>query len=242
MKLIGYLSNGYPTLEESRKRAQHYVKHGVDIIEADFPAKDPYLDSDFLKKRIFKALENESDYSKYMENILQIKKENPTAGILVNIYEETIKEIGIGKFVEFMKKLDENQVLLVGKEYPEIRKELEKLGFYASSYVTRAMLEEDLELAKNGNGFVYMQGFGDEKEYSEKYPTLKDCVEKVREIIGDRKIYVGVGVHTPELLKEVYEAGADGVFLGKIILTKEDDLEEQGKFIQQLRRIADGKE
>src|SRR5690625_3870794 len=119
MKLIGYLSNGYPTLEESRRRAKHYVENGVDVIEADFPTQDPYLDSDFLKERIFGALANTTDYELYMENILKIKEENDGVDFLINIYEITVKEIGYDRFAEFMKDLGQNQVLLAGKEYPE---------------------------------------------------------------------------------------------------------------------------
>lgn len=242
MKLIGYLSNGYPTLEDSRKRAKHYVDNGVDIIEADFPTEDPYLDSDFLKQRIFGALEHTRDYEVYMDNILKIKDENEGVGFLINIYETTVKEIGYDRFAEFMNDLDQDEVLLAGKEYPEVREELEKRNLYCSSFVTREVLPEDLEIASEGNGFVYMQAFGDEKDNSKEYPTLKDCVQVVRETIGDdRHIYCGIGVHSPERLQEVYESGADGSFLGSIVIKKEEDKEEQAAFIRQLREIADGK-
>lgn len=241
MKLIGYLSNGYPTLEESRKRAKHYVANGVDVIEADFPTQDPYLDSDFLKQRIFGALENTTDYELYMDNILKIKEENPGVDFLINIYEITVKDIGYDRFAQFMKDLEQDQVLLAGKEYPEVREELEKRNLFASSFVTREMHSEDLELATLSNGFIYMQGFGDPSTYSKEYPTLKDCVTKVRSLIGDeRKIYVGIGVHTPELLQEVYESGADGSFLGSIVIKKEADKDEQAEYLQKLRNIADG--
>lgn len=242
MKLIGYLSNGYPTLEASRKRAKHYVENGVDVIEADFPTSDPYLDNDFLKKRIFGALAHTTDYEVYMDNILKIQEENPGVEFLINIYEVTVKEIGYDRFARFMEQLGQDQVLLAGKEYPEVREELEKRKLYASSFVTREVLAEDLEIAEQSNGFIYMQGFGDEATYSKEFPTLRDCVAKVRSVIGeDRKIYCGIGIHTPELLKEVYESGADGAFLGSIVIKKEDNQEEQGKYIQSLRAIADGK-
>lgn len=241
MKLIGYLSNGYPTLEASRERAKHYVNNGVDIIEADFPTQDPYLDSDFLKVRIFGALDQTTDYELYMDNILQIKKENKDVDFLINIYEATVKEIGYDRFAQFMGELGQNEVLLAGKEYPEVREELEARNLYASSFVTRAMEPEDLELAGESNGFIYMQGFGEPSEYSKEYPTLKECVAKVRSVIGpERNIFVGIGVHTPELLEEVYESGADGSFLGSIVIKKEADKNVQGEYLQELRRIADG--
>jgi tryptophan synthase alpha chain len=242
MKLIAYLSNGYPTLEESNARGKFFIQHGIDILEADFPGSDPYLDSEYLQRRIFAALKNESNYDKYMEMLIKLKVETPGVQYLINIYEYTIREIGVEKFIRFMHNINQSQVLLIGKTDPDVRKALKENQLYVSSYVTRGMLSEDLELASNSNGFVYMQGFGDEKEYSNEYPTLKDCVTKVREVIGsDRPIYVGVGLHTFERVVQVQQSGADGAFLGSIVLRKEDSGEDMSEYLSKLRKIADGK-
>lgn len=242
MKLIAYLSNGYPTLVESNTRGKFFVEHGVDILEADFPGSDPYLDSEYLQRRIFAALHNESNYDVYMDMLIKLQEEVPGVQYLVNIYEYTVREIGMQKFVEFMQKINQNQVLLIGTTIPAVRKELEQHQLYASSYVTRGMLPVDLELAGLSNGFIYMQGFGDESEYSKEYPTLKDCINKVREVIGrNRPIYVGVGLHSFERVREVQQSGADGAFLGSIILRREDAGEDMGEYLKKLRAIADGR-
>lgn len=240
MKLIGFLSNGYPTLEDSRKRAYHYVENGIDIIEAEFPAADPYLDNDLLKKRIAIARQQTTNYDDYMNSILEIKRNLPNTEIMINIYEDTILEIGYEKFMKFMNKLGTNKLLLAGKRFPEVRKTLVENGYYASSFVTREVLDEDLKIAEKSNGFIYLQGFGDESLYNKKYPTLKSCVEVVRPLIQDRNIYCGIGVHTVEQIKEVYKAGADGVFLGSILIKEEDNIKKQAELIRTLRKIADG--
>lgn len=241
MKLIAYLSNGFPSLDASLQRGIDFVHAGVDIIEADLPSPDPYLDSDYLKTRIFAALKRESDYEKYMASILELKRQLPQAGFMVNIYVETLDQMGIDRFAAFMDDLEEKEILLVGPGYDELRSELEARGYYASSFVTRAMLPEDLELAGTTNGFIYLEAFGDESTYSKDFPTLKDCVRKVRDVIGpNRNIYCGIGIHTLERLAEVRDTGADGAFLGSIVLRKEENKEEQLSYIQELRKIADG--
>lgn len=48
MDLICYLSNGYPSLERSIEIAKDYVKGGCDIIEIDFPSRDPFLEGSTL--------------------------------------------------------------------------------------------------------------------------------------------------------------------------------------------------
>ena len=241
MKLIAYLSNGYPSLEAARKRGADFVDAGVEILEVDFPSPDPYLDSDYLKQRIFSALKKNDNYDDYAASILQMQKELPHTEFLINIYVECIEAWGVENFVAFMKKLGQNEVLLVGNGDPSIRETLEKEGLYASCYVTREMKAEDLARAEVSNGFVYLQAFAEKESCSDDFPTLKDCVAKVRETIGDaRKIYCGVGIHTPERLREVYEAGADGAFLGSIVLKKEDAGEDVLGYIRNLKKIAQG--
>ncbi|MBD3949603.1 tryptophan synthase subunit alpha [Tuanshanicoccus lijuaniae] len=241
MKLIAYLSNGYPNLEESFLRAKRYIENGIDIIEADIPAANPYLDNDFLKARIKIARQQTVNYEEYFDAILRIQNEYPNIEIIINIYEDTIIEMGVDNFIQNMKKINNRTVLLAGTLFPDVREKLVNAGFEPSSFVTREMKNEDIELAKNSNGFVYLEGFANPDKYNENYPTLKDCVFKVRSVIGkDRKIFVGIGVHTPEQFKEVYESGADGVFLGSIILKQEDNLNKQSQLIKKLKNISIG--
>lgn len=70
MEIICYLSNGYPTIEASYKIAHEYADAGCKMMEVDFPSRNPYLESDFLKARMGKALEACDDYDKYMEYLM----------------------------------------------------------------------------------------------------------------------------------------------------------------------------
>ena len=57
-----------------------------------------------------------------------------------------------------------------------------------------------------------------------KYPTLKDCVQCLRDHGIDRPIYCGVGVHSPEDVRMVKEAGGDAAFIGSTILKLQGDI------------------
>ena len=74
MKLICYLSNGYPTIESSIEMAEIYSEAGCDVIEIDFPSANPYLESELISGRMAKALENCSDFQKYMDGMVTAKK------------------------------------------------------------------------------------------------------------------------------------------------------------------------
>lgn len=117
-------------------------------------------------------------------------------------------------------------VLLVGLSGNEIKDQIIAAGIRVSCYVQFQMLEEAIESAKASNGFVYLQakvtpgkGF-----VNPKYPTLKDCVQGLRDAGIDRPIYCGVGVRAPEDVKTVREAGGDAAFVGSTILKLQEDI------------------
>ena len=226
MDIILYLSNGYPTLDASLQMAKEYADAGCGIIEIDFPSHDPYLESKLIAGRMAKSLEACDDYDKYMEEIVRVKQELPNVKLLVLSYENTIQEIGPDKFIKFCLDNDFKDVLLVGLSSNEIKDKIIAAGIRVSCYVQFQMLPEEIESAKNSNGFVSLQAKPNETQgyVNPKYPTLKDCVQCLRDAGIDRPIYCGVGVHAPEDVKMVKEAGGDAAFVGSAILKLQDDI------------------
>ena len=226
MEVSLYLSNGYPTLEASFQMAKEYADAGCGMIEIDFPSRDPYLESELIKSRMAQALEVCDDFEKYMEEIVEVKKALPNVKLLVLSYENTIREIGVEKFTKFCLDNDLKDVLLVGLSSEEIKERIIEAGIRVSCYVQFQMLEEEIESAKKSNGFVYLQAkvTPGQGHVNPKYPTLKDCVQGLRDAGIDRPIYCGVGVHAPEDVKMVKEAGGDAAFVGSTILKLQDDI------------------
>jgi tryptophan synthase alpha chain len=72
----------------------------------------------------------------------------------------------------------------------------------------------EVAAAKNSNGFVYLKAKPMTKNIDSDYPTLNDCINHLKSIGIDRKIYVGVGVRDAEDIRMAKESGSDGVFLG----------------------------
>ena len=226
MDIILYLSNGYPTMESSIQMAREYVDAGCRIIEVDFPSRDPYLESDLIKSRMAKALENCDDYDAYMEEILTIKRQNPHTKLLLLAYENTILEIGVDKYIRYFKDNGFEDLLLVGLSGNEVKQKIIDAGLRVSCYVQYQMLEEEIASAKDSNGFVYLQAKPTPGQgyVNPKYPTLKDCVEGLRASGIQRPINCGVGVHAPEDVRMVKEAGGDAAFVGSTILKLQEDI------------------
>ena len=223
MEIILYLSNGYPTLKSSYQTAIEYADAGCTMMEIDFPSRNPYLEGEYIADRMAEALAVCDDYEKYMESMVQIKKRLPKVHFLVLAYEDTVEEIGVEPFIAFCRENGFEDVLLVGLKDGKIKNRIMEGGLKVSCYVQFHMLPEEIELAKASNGFVYMQA-KPTGNINPAFPKLKDCIRHLKECGIDRPIYCGVGVHAPEDVKMVKEAGGDAAFVGSTILKLHEDV------------------
>jgi tryptophan synthase alpha chain len=236
MKLICYLSNGYPSIEESIKMAEIYTHAGADMIEIDFPSRNPYLESEFIADRMAEALKACDDYDAYMDGMKRVKRLLPSTQFILMVYENTVEEIGPNKFIDFCRSNHYEDLILVGLKDESIKNLCIRNGLKVSCYVQRRMDRMEIEYAKQSNGFVYLQAKADPDQVNPLYPTLKDCIDHLRCIGIDRPIYCGVGIHTPEDAEAAKEAGADGVFVGSTILKLHNDIPALIKEINEFKK------
>ncbi len=235
MNLICYLTNGNPSIAGTLEMAKTYAASGCDIIEVDLPARDPYLESEYIAGLMASALSRCDDYDCYLKEMEQIKRDNPDTKLIIVIYESTILEIGCEKFIDFCQRNGYLDLILVGLKDDETKNRLIEAGIRVSCYVQYDMQEQEIAYAKQSNGFVYLQAKPTTGNVNPKYPTLKDCIACLREEHGiTAPIYCGVGVHTPADARMAKEAGADGVFVGSAILKLYDDKEA---LVQKIREF-----
>jgi len=238
MKLIGYLSNGYPSFKESDELADVYVDAGCDVIEIDLPARDPYLESKLIASRMAAALASCNDYNLFMDAAARIRNRHKLITVLLLAYDATIREIGVSKFVEFCIANDMRDMILVGRDTAALKKELIEIGMRISCYVQFHLPEEEIKAALDSNSFVYMQSKPISNNVNPLYPALKDCIHYLRYRGINRPIYCGVGVYTAEDVINVKQSGADGVFVGSAILNYSHDHLLLREVIQKFKAAA----
>ncbi len=235
MKLICYLCNGYPSIENSVEMAKLYADAGCDIIEIDFPSRDPYLESDLIKGRMAKALEACDDFDAYMQGMIRTKNNLPNTKFILMVYENVIDEIGYDKFLRFCLDNDFKDMILVGIKDDVIKNKLIADGVRVSCYVQYDLQDEEVAYAKQSNGFVYLQAKPKPGQIRPGYPELKDCIRYLREQGIENPIYCGVGIHAPEDAAMAKEAGADAVFVGSTILKLHDQPDQLAAKIKEFK-------
>ncbi len=236
-KVICYLSNGYPSIKKTLETADLYVQGGCDIIEVDLPTDNPFLDNEFIGGRMSKAFKLDPNYDHYLDTIAKIRSKYPEKEMLIVLYEHSLTAIGVEKFTQFCLDHQTKDIILVGSETNDVKNRLMASGIKVSSYIQFHLPQEEIELARNSNGFIYLQAksTGLEKEGCH---TLKDCIRYLRECRLEQRIYCGVGISTPEDVKMVTDSGGDGAFIGSAVLKRQDDPEELVRFIVQLKEAT----
>lgn len=232
MEVVCYLSNGYPTIADSRNKVDTYYKAGCRMIEMDLPSPDPYLEGELIGGRMKSALAVTSDYKFYLENIADVRKAYPDMKVLLLAYEDTMLAVGIENLKDFCLEHDVNDVIVVGDKYPRLKEELMSAGMQVSCYIRYNLPEGDITNARNSNGFIYLQAKPIGSPVNPDFPTLKDLIDELRHLGFNRAIYCGVGVHDPKDVVMVRNAGADAAFVGSSILRVDNNPEKLQEVIE----------
>jgi tryptophan synthase alpha chain len=241
VKLICYLSNGYPTIESSILMAKDYIEAGCDIIEVDFPSSDPYLEGEYIANRMKDALVACDDYSRYMDGIVKIKNNHPNTKFILLSYENTILEIGVDHFIKFCTDNNMMDLIYVGNHNEVVKNKMIESGIKISCYVQFHMDENEIKSAMESNGFVYMQAKPTTNNINPDFLTLKNCIDHLKNMGIKREIYCGVGIYAPEDIRMAKEAGADGVFVGSTVLKLHADIPKMKETINLFKKICNEK-
>ncbi len=232
MRMIGYVTSGYPSVEGSTETARNYIRGGCDMLEISLPLMNnreaPYL-SGLMKQAIAAC----PDYDAHLEGIRRIRAEFPEADVTILLYNEVAAAIGGEKLANFCKENGIHDVNSPDLHDPDVREALRKNGIREAGLILYVPDEARLLHARNTDGFVYMQAFP--REGQELVKGMETPAALIRYIRGNgikTPIYCGGGIRKAEDVRTLQEAGADGFFLGTSLLMLSDMPE---KFVETVK-------
>ena len=235
-ELVCYLNFGYPSIEDSIKDAQVYIDNGCRALQLDIPSRDPYLEHDFIKDRMKYCLEKQPDYEEYFNGIRKIRANNPDIALYFMLYENTVEELGVNRITAFCREVGIKYSSYVGMN-ESIKKQLESNGLGICCYIQYYLPDEEIEFAKVSSGPVLYQAKSVGR-CRDGCNTFKDGVEFLREIGLVMPIYASVGIKTPDDIRYVRNAGADGAFIGSVLMHNIDDKEKFSSIMKEFSSAA----
>ena len=235
---VFYIINGWPSIEKTREMVDKYVEHGVCALQFDMPSADPSRESEFIQERMkhARALYGEG-YDVYMDELRDIRAAYPQLEIHLVLYPDVIETIGLERFADFCKEIGVFSVLAM---QPEMMKYLNGRGIATATFIGYDTSEREIDLAKaNDNQIVFLSNKNGRTQPRDGLETWAQRVKYIREAGVKAPVFGVTGISTAEELREVRDAGADGAYIGTIMMKLWDHEEELWKKLDDFQAVAE---
>lgn len=213
--LIGYVTAGNPTAEDTIEIAKAMIRGGIDILELGLPFSDPVADGPVIQKAGERALRAGMNPDLFFEVAGKIK-DVPKA---VLTYYNIVLQRGLDRFCADCVKAGIDGIVIPDLPIEEAdtllsacRKKKVSLILLAAPTTPNERLKRILEKA---DGFLYAVSVagvtGARKDLSSEVSPL---IKRIKQYSGALPLAVGFGISTPEHVRKVILAGADGAIVG----------------------------
>lgn len=235
---VFYIISGWPSIEKTKEMVDKYIEHGVCALQFDMPSKDPSRESEFIQERMHHArMLYGNGYEVYMEALKEIRERHPSLEIHLVLYPDVIETIGLEKFTEFCLEIGVYSVLAMD---PEIMKYLNQKGISTATFIGYDTSDQAIELAKSGdNQIVFVSNKNGRTKPREGLVTWSERISYIRKAGVTAPVFGVTGISTAEELAEVREAGADGAYIGTIMMKLWENETELWKKLDAFQEIAE---
>ncbi|HON57161.1 MAG TPA: tryptophan synthase subunit alpha [bacterium] len=219
-KFIPYILFGYPTIEESYRKALTFADT-ADIFEIGFPYSDPIADGRVIVDAARIALKNKISFIDYLEFIKKLK-DKITAPIYAMTYYNPILKYGIEKF---MKSEIDGFIIpdLIIEESGELLKIAKKYNKKSVFIITPDTLDDRIKkISEHTTGFIYFVTYAGVTGKNVKLTKqIIDKIKKIKEIVNC-DVNIGFGIRKIRDIDYIYKyTEADGVIVGSAIIKNE---------------------
>ncbi len=225
--LVVFLTASYPSPSKTVEFMTSASEAGADVLELGVPFSDPVADGKTIQESYVKALKNFRLFHIF-EILRNFRKESDTPVVLMS-YFNPIFRMGVDRFVENTYSSGADAILVVdlpfdmADNFVEICRDVGIGNVFLAAPNTS---EERLRAIDELSSFVYLVStYGVTGERDKISPLAFKALEKAKKICK-RPIAVGFGVSKPEHVKQLFDAGADGVVVGSAYIRLINELGE----------------
>jgi tryptophan synthase alpha chain len=253
--LMTHLYFGDPSKDFSLELAKTLVKNGADILEVGIPYSDPVCDGEAFQKACNRALINGTTPLDVFDGITKLRKSGLKTQIFITSYFGPVFKMGIEKFIKKAAEVEAQGIIIPDillDEQVGLLKIAKKYNIsiiqFATPYSPDGRLKKIISASTD---FIYCVAApnitGAKNTIDKNTITLIKKVKKLtQELNKSTPVYVGFGISTTVQIKELINAGADGVIVGSAIAKiyenylgkPSESLPEIGSFIKTLKKAT----
>lgn len=239
---VPFLVIGDPDLETSLALTDALVEAGADVLEFGFPFSDPPADGPVIQAADQRALAAGVTPPAAFEFLDAVQARHGTPTVLL-MYYNLILQFGVDAFYARAARAGVQGVLVadVPVELAGGLVEAAERHGVAPIFIASELTppERLARVATQGGGFVYTVArvgvTGEQTELAEGLPVT---LARLRSAI-DRPLLAGFGLSTPEHVRRVRAAGADGAIVGSALVRQiEANLGDPAAMVQAVGDLA----
>ncbi|KAL6059545.1 Tryptophan synthase [Balamuthia mandrillaris] len=214
---VGFVTGGYPTLEDTVPVLLALQEGGADIIELGIPHTDPLADGPTIQVCNNVALAAGSSLQKCLDFVKEAREKGLTVPVLFMGYYNPFHQYGDREIAEAAKEAGVNGFIVVDlppEESTELRGHIRECGLSFVPLVAPTTSNQRLDYINDvADSFVYVISLlgvtGNRSSLSEE---LEEYIARVREHVH-HPLAIGFGIGTREQLDQVAGLG-EGVVIG----------------------------
>jgi tryptophan synthase alpha chain len=238
--LIAYVTAGDPSPKFTPRIVDALVEGGADVIELGIPFSDPIADGPTIQAATVRALKAGTKPPLVMKIVKKIKEKHRIPVVLLTYYNIIYKS-GLENFLGFAKASEVDGIVIPdlpfeeADTYKRIADETRIDTIFLAAPSTTA--ERLQEILKCTSGFLYLVSLFGVTGARRRLPdSTVRLVKEFRSYIRDQiPLATGFGISTPEQIREIVAAGADGAIVGSAFVKVIE--QNQGSLLKTTERL-----
>jgi len=219
--LVVFFTAGYPNMDATEKLILASVNCGADIIEIGIPFSDPVADGPTIQYASEYALKNGATLAKALLVVKKVRVKTQVPIVLMG-YMNTFVAGGAKKSFTSISDVGVDGVIIadiVPEENKAVEGILKKYNLAQSMLIAPNTSAKRMSaIANKTTGFVYVVSVsgvtGARKGFS---VDITNYLKKTKAVIANRARYVGFGIGSAKLAKELAPF-CDGVIVGSALI------------------------
>lgn len=242
--LIAYVTAGDPSPNCTPRIVDALVEGGADIIELGIPFSDPIADGPTIQAATVRALKAGTKPPLVLEIVEKIKEKHRIPIVLLTYYN-IIYRSGLENFLKLAERNGVDGIVIPdlpleeADTYKRIADETEIDTIFLAAPSTTA--ERLRNILRYTSGFLYLVSLFGVTGVRRRLPdpTLR-LVREFRSYVKDEiPLAAGFGISTPEQIRKIVAAGADGAIVGSAFVNViEQNQESLIRTTEKLRKMT----
>ena len=216
-----YFMLGYPNIEESLALIKTAIAAGADALELGLPFSDPIADGPTIQQASQIALTQQINFDKGLALIKEIRRESDIP-IALMTYFNLIYRQGIKQAHQRLAQHAVDALITVDLPYgvmPEHANSLREHNIGSIYLITPNTPADRVKLLlEHSHAFTYVvSNLGTTGSRANINPATIERLAQLRKMT-EKPLVVGFGVSNADHVKQLHDAGADGVIIASAII------------------------